>query len=114
MNVVGEVQRGRTSWQIDNLTLGGEGVDAVFEQLAADSLQKVPVGVRGALLRLQQAPYPLDLALILGIPGAAFFIGPVGGDAELGVLVHLPGTNLHLDTLARGPHDGGVDGAVEV
>ena len=46
--------------------------------------------------------------------GAAFLVGPVRRDAELGVLVHLARADLHLDALRLRPDHGGVDRAVAV
>src|SRR6185312_1378221 len=45
-----------------------------------------------------------------GNPVAAlgFLVTPVGRDAVLRRLVHVPGADLHLERLALGAHDGGV------
>jgi hypothetical protein len=50
----------------------------------------------------------------LAMPTAPFFVHPVGGDAVLRRLVHLVGTDLDLERLARGTDDRGVQGLVHV
>ena len=100
MYAVGKVEWRRPVRQVDHLALGRQGVHAVGEQLAPHALDQVAVGVRPrALLGLEQAPYPLDLALVLRVARTAFLVAPVRGDAQLGMLVHLVGADLHLDTL---------------
>ena len=46
--------------------------------------------------------------------GRLLLVAPVGGDARLGPLVHLPGADLHLEGLALGPHHRRVQRLVEV
>ncbi len=105
MDVVGEVERCRAARQIDYLALWGECVNSVLEQLGADPLEEVTfrirlaAGVRGVMW-LEKPSYPFDLALVLRVTYSAFLVGPVGGDAELGVLVHLTCSDLHLHTLS--------------
>src|SRR6185437_17102667 len=120
MYVVGEIERRGAAGQIDYFPLRRERIHAILEELRAHLLEKLPVGLgsglRAAILgvRLEQPPHPLDLALILCIGRRSLLVGPVRGDAELGVLVHLAGADLHLDTLALGSDYRGVDGAIEV
>ena len=55
-----------------------------------------------------------------GLLGAQFVVGkallvlPVGGDAVLRGVVHLPGADLHLEGDALPADDGGVEGLVAV
>ena len=50
-----------------------------------------------------------------GVSGAhAIAVGPMGGNAGFGHLVHLAGADLHLDPLAVAARDGGVDRPVAV
>ena len=60
---------------------------------------------------LSQARYS---AWAFGVALGAALVEPVGGDAELGGLVHLPRANLDLERLALGPDHGRVERAVEV
>ena len=67
------------------------------------------------LLALQQLAHPLEglLGAQLGV-GHALLVLPVGGDAVLGGVVHLPGADLHLEGDALPADDGGVEGLVAV
>src|SRR5690606_17169925 len=63
----------------------------------------------------QQPAHPGDLAVERGVTGTAtFLVLPVRGDAELGLPVHVPGADLHLERLAFGANHGGVPRAVVV
>src|SRR6185437_3514358 len=118
VHVVGEVQGRGCPRKIHDLPLGGEGVDAILEQLGAHALEKIAVRGRpvriGCLRRLQQAANPLDLALVLRIARAAFLVGPMRGHAKLGVLVHFPGTALHFHAPTARPDHRCVDRTIEV
>jgi len=69
-----------------------------------------PKGVAG----LQESPYSLDLALVLGVARPALLVLPVRGDAELGALVHLARADLHLHGPVLRPTDRRVDGAIVI
>ena len=70
------------------------------------------LGARGVLQDVQELAQPAVLGA-LG-PGPALLVDPVGGDAAIGDLVHLGGTNLNLDAMALRPDHAGVNGAVAV
>src|SRR4029077_2563719 len=117
VHLVGEIERRSATRQIDHFTLRGEHVHPILEELRAHAFDEIAVGLGAfgnALLGLEQPPYPFDLALIVGIAYAAFLVRPVRRDAELGVLLHLRGTDLHLDALRQRSDHRGVDRAVAV
>src|SRR2546430_14349884 len=68
------------SRQVEHLAFGREHVDPVREQLGTHALDQVAVrlgAARGAVVRLQQAPHPFDLALVLRIARPTLLVGPV-------------------------------------
>ncbi len=99
---VGEVDRRGTDRQGDDVALGGEDEDLVLLEVELQRLEELG-GVGGLLL-------PVDDALQPGHVGGRrpLLVAPVGGDAPLGPVVHLRGADLHLEGLALGPDDGGV------
>ena len=72
----------------------------------------VVLGV-GVLLALQQAANPLEFLFVAPARHAVLVL-PVGGDAVLGGLVHVPGADLHLEGDALPADDRGVQGLVHV
>src|SRR5690606_27931464 len=108
---VGEVEHGGATRQVDDFAARGDHVDAVLDQLGGEAGGQRLLVVAA---RLQQLPHPGDLALESGVGAAAFLVAPVRGDAELGVLVHLVGADLHFQRApARADHRG-VQAAVVV
>ena len=113
MDIIGEVNGGGPLGQALYIAVGGENKDLVGKEVHLQGGDKL-LGV-GVLLALQQPAHPLKFLL-----GAQLFVGhpllilPVGGDAVLGGLVHLPGAYLHLKGDALPADDGGVEGLVHV
>ena len=112
---VGEVDRRRTGRQVDDLALRRQHVDRVGEQRLLERREPLArVGDR--VLPVEHLPQPRDAVLEPRIvPGRrALLVAPVGGDAVLGVLVHLAGADLHLERLPLRPDHRGVQRAVVV
>ena len=70
---------------------------------------------------VERAPQPCELvvealrgALLVAVGVARLLVEPVGGNAVLGVLVHLLGADLHLEGAARRTDDRGVQRLVHV
>src|SRR6202023_2977063 len=70
--------------------------------------------VCGGVVRLEELADPFDLALVLRVSRAPFFVSPVCRYPQLGMLVHLSRANLYFDAFTAGTDHGGMDGAVEV
>ncbi len=102
MNGIGKIHRGRAARQPQYLSLGGEHVDLVREQIDFDALQEF-LGA-AAFLDLHQARQPFARAVVFdaaeGI--AAGFVLPMRGDSGLRNAMHLLGADLHLDGYAVG------------
>ena len=113
VHVVGEVQHRGSARQVHHLALRREQVHAVVEQVGAQPGHEGRVVV-GVAARLQQRADGRHLALEGGIGGAALLVAPVRGDAELGVLVHVVGADLHFQGAAFGPDHRGVQRLVVV
>ena len=113
VDVVGEVDGGGPGGQVDHVPAGGEDEHLVGEEIHPHGAHEL-LGVH-VLLALQQLAHPLEglLGAQLGV-GHALLVLPVGGDAVLGGVVHLPGADLHLEGDALPADDGGVEGLVAV
>ena len=105
---VGEVQRCGTVGEDDHVALRGEDVDLVVLEVALEVGHELG-RVRGLGLPVQDLVQPDDV-----VGGRLLLVGPVGGHAQLGPLVHLLGADLELDRLAARAHDRGVQRLVEV
>ena len=116
MDVVGKIQRGRSLGQIDNIPLGREYVDTVLGRLETELLRHL-AHVTGFVMPVQHLPQPGDLFLV----GTGQLVGciralvlPVGAHPEFRLLMHVESANLHLQYLALGPDDRGMQGAIAV
>ena len=113
VDVIGEVNGGGPVGQVDDIAVGGKDEHLVGEHIhlqGADELLSV-----GILLALQQLAHPLKVLLCPQLlVGHPLFVLPVGGDAVLGGLVHLPGADLYLKGNALPADDGGVEGLVHI
>ena len=65
-------------------------------------------------LPVEQLAQPGELGVVLAVGLGAFLVAPVGGDADLGDLVHRLGPDLDLERLAVERDDRGVERLVEV
>ena len=110
VNGVGKVERCRAGTKRHDLALGCKDKDLLVEQI---DLQRVQVflGVRNLVRRcpIERMFEPVNLVVqTLGIIGlrrrrsARLLIEPVGGNAVLGLLMHLVGSNLNLERAGRG------------
>ena len=107
---VGKVERGGAGTERHDLALGRKDKNLLIEQI---NLQRVQIflGV-GDLVGggpIERVLEPVDLVVqalgVVGLGGrrsARLFIQPVGGNAVLGLLVHLVGSNLNLERTGRG------------
>ena len=94
--------------QRDHSTLGGEHEHFFLLKVALEALHElVRIGDLG--LPVDDAIEPID---VLG--RRVFFVGPVRSDSPFGTLVHFACANLHLDGLAVGPDNRGVQALVQV
>src|SRR5688572_4506908 len=101
---VGEVDRGRAAREHVNVTLRGEDVDLVREQVDLHALDELDRVLQVAL-ELGQLAQPLELLGVLRVEAAraALLVLPVRRDAVLGDAVHLVGADLDFDALPTGP-----------
>ena len=120
---VGEVHRGGSRRQCEDITPGGEDVDLVPGHLVAQGVEELG-GVLGLLLPVDELTQPAHVALV-GVSGPApqgagargvgvLLVAPVRGHAVLGHAVHLVGADLNLHRLATRPDDSRVQRLVEV
>ncbi len=114
---IGEVHRRGSLGEVDHLALRRQHIDGVGEKAAPEGIQ--PGGCTGRrVLPLQHLPQPCDAVLEGRIAPLearpALLVPPVGGNAELGVLVHLERADLHLERLALRAVHGGMERAVVV
>ena len=110
MDSVGKVERRRTGTKRHDLTLGRKDKDLLIKEVDLQRMQ-VFLGV-GDLVRrspIERMFEPVNLVIqTLGIIGlrrrrsARFLIQPVGGNAVLGLLMHLIGSNLNLERTGCG------------
>ena len=111
VDVIGKIERGGARRQVDDIPFRGEDVDSVLEHLTAQIFQQ-GAALGEILLPGEQLAQPLDL-VFEGVGLAAslrpFLVAPVRRNAELGILMHLVGTDLDLDGLAFRPHHYGVN-----
>ncbi len=113
VHVVREIDRRRAAWQVDDLALGRQRIDAVVKQVRAHARQEVAVAL-GFRRGRQQLTQPFDLAVIGGVSRRAFLVAPMGSDAELGMLVHVACAYLDFHWHCRRPEHSRVQGAVEI
>ncbi len=89
-------------------------VHAVAEQLGIELIEKI-LAVAAVLLPLEHLAQPVHLGFEIRLPlSAAGFVAPVGGDAVLGVCVHLVGADLHLERPPGRSDDRRVQGLIAV
>ena len=104
MHQIGEIQHGGTFRQVEHLAPGGQQVDAILDDIGAET------GKQGGIVvvlvaAFQQLPHPGDLAFEAGVATAAFLVAPMRGKAELGIRMHVVRTDLHFQrTPLRADH----------
>ena len=113
MNGVRKIDDGRAHRQILHISLGGEDEHVVRREVGLDGAQDVLRVVR-VLLVLQHVADPGQLVVERILAVDARLVLPVGGDAELGGVVHLPGADLDFKGDALLVDDGGVQGLIHV
>jgi hypothetical protein len=112
---VREVDRGRPGRQPDDLPLRGEDEHLVLVEVDLERLEVV-ARLGDLLLPLEQLLDPGQLVgpLAVGPGPRRVLVLPVGGDPELGGLVHRAGADLDLERAALRPDHRGVQRLVEV
>ena len=110
---IGEVDAGGPGRQVDDVPLGGKGKDFLGQKVALEVVQQVARILRDPLV-FQQLAHPGQPVVQLVVAAQALLVLPVGGDAVLGLFVHLAGADLHLEGDALVPDDGGVQALVAV
>ena len=105
---ISEVDTGRADRQRDDPALRGEDEHLVLFEVGLQVLHEGR-GVGDVGLPVDDAVQPVDVA-----GRAIALVGPVGGDAPFGALVHLLRSDLHLDDLAARADHRGVQALVEV
>jgi len=91
---VGEVEGGGALGQDDHVPLGREHVDLVVVEVALEVGHELG-RIGGLGLPVEDLVQPDDV-----VGWGLLLVGPVGGHAQLGPLVHLLGADLELDGLA--------------
>ena len=107
---ISEIDRGRALGQLDQLALGGEGEDPVLVHRHPGVLEQL-LGALGMVEDLDQIVDPRHVEVGARL---AFLIGPVGGEAALGLLVHVLVADLDFDPHLGIVDDRGVQAAVAV
>ena len=113
MNPVGKVERACSCRQILHVALGGEDEDLVLEEVELEPLHELR-GVHHLALPIDQLSDPGELLVVPAVAARAFLVAPVRGDARLGDLVHMVGSDLNLERLGVGTDDRGVQALVHV
>ena len=93
MDVIGEIQRGCSGWHFDNVATWTHRVNAVFEDVTAQLVEQITVGIRG-IEEVAQQPY---LAVETRFVDAAVLVTPVCGDSEFCMSMHLLCADLDFD-----------------
>ena len=88
---VREVERRRAGRQVLDVALRGEDEDLVLEDVELDALDELG-RVADVALPVHQLAQPGELGVVLAVGLGPLLVAPVGGDADLGDLVHLRGS----------------------
>ena len=115
MDVVGKIERRRARRQVDNVPFWGKDVHPIVKDLAAHFVEHL-AGVGHLFLPRNQLAQPGNAVFVARTrsAGRAFFVFPVRGHAQLGVLVHLFGADLNLDRFAARAKHNGMDRLIAV
>ena len=114
VHAVGKIDRRRAARQVDDLALRRHHVDRLVERRLFVVAHPVRT-VGNFVLPSQQLAQPGDLFVITsGRALAAFLVAPVRSNAQFGVLVHVAGTDLHLQRPPVAAVHGGVQRAIVV
>ena len=113
MHTVGKIDRSRIARQVNHVTARREDVYPVLEHIRLHPADEL-LGVRHVLPPFHQLANPGNLVVQILVRLSALLIAPVGGNAELGDLVHLMRPNLHLHRLPVRADHRRVQAAVHV
>ena len=115
VDAIREVERRGAGRQVLDVALRREHEDLVLEDVELDALDELGrVRLRHVALPVHELAQPGELGVVLAVGLRAFLVAPVGGDADLGHLVHLVGPDLDLERLAVDGDDRRVQRLVEV
>ena len=115
VHVVGEVQHGATTWQVDHLALGRERVDAFLGKLCIQLTgQSCPFFAAPFARVFKQLPHPRNLAIEGFVAALALLVAPVRGNTQFGLRMHFMGTDLHFQRAPFRPDHCGVQRTVVV
>ncbi|CRI65006.1 hypothetical protein THIOKS12210051 [Thiocapsa sp. KS1] len=110
---VGEVECRGPLGQLDDLGLRGQHIDVDRLELGLEAFEEA-AGLVAFVLELKPVAHPDDTPLELGVVALGLLVGPMGGDTELGMLMHLVGADLHLERLVLRTDDGRVERPIHV
>src|SRR5664280_581022 len=112
MDMIGKVDRGGTSRQVDDIAVRCEDVDAILENIGLHTVNKF-LGIIDVAAPFHHTTEPVD-AFIVFVARATFLITPMGGDTKLGIFIHFDGTDLHFHRAAIVIYDRSVERLVEI
>src|SRR5262249_53241708 len=98
MDGVSKIDGCRTSGKLNDLALGGKGIDFTRIEIELQRINKL-AGIRDGKLPFDQPPQPFECLVFAGVASFALLIFPVGCDAFLGDAMHLFSPNLDLERL---------------
>ena len=113
MNGIGKINYGRALRQADNVTARSKNEDLLRSNIRLDRLDDI-LHILGFLLRFQQLSDPGKTLIQRILALHADLILPVGSHAVFRRVVHIPGTDLHLERNALLIQDGGVQRLVHI
>ena len=113
MDPVGEIERRRSAWKGEDVSLRREGVDLIGIEVDLQGVHEHP-GVRDLVLPLDELAQPEEIAIVAGSGQSPFLVFPVRRNPLLGDQVHLPRPDLDLERLPLIGNDRGVQRLVEV
>ena len=88
MHPVGKIHRGSAHGQIDDTALRGKDIQGVVEGRFA--VMRLPVtAIADILTPVQQLAQQRNFVVVVARAGRAFLVTPVGGDTQLGMLMHV-------------------------
>ncbi len=107
---VGEIDRGRTLGQLDQLALGREGEDPILIHCHPGMLEQF----LGAVGMVEDFDKILDPRYLDVVDRPALLVGPVGGETPFGLGVHHIVANLDLDPHLRIVDDRGMQRSIAI
>ena len=114
VDLEGEVEGRGAGREVDDFSLGSEDVDLLRDEVCFQIAQELP----RVLLLLEEGGHfaePVEPTVLFHRAGRRIvLVQPMGGDAVLGEIVHLPGPDLDLEHLPSLGDERRVQGLVEI